>query len=571
MKNETIKKLLSLGIAATLLAGTLTGCGNQEVGSSEFQSSDKVSSESGVSAETKTSESVEQEPELEPVTLKWYYNGNEGEGTEDVIEVFNEKLQEVLPNTTVEFVFDGDYKTNWSMYMAAQEKIDIAWAGYDTSWMQNAKDGNFTVLTELINEELTPNLVEEMEIWTTDYASCSYDGELYAIPNIQPSIDEATAWRIIPELEPYLDTEALMEDFHTTTKATAKQFDLIEEAIKKAIEDDAFEQYPGWKIDTTVVQWGFRGYISPASYMYIDALAEDPEVLHVCEIPEFKMAVEYVAKWYDEGWITDSQLLGQMPEGTATIFAISNKQTWAGANEIGIKDFGIDNSDKYEKLLLLTNKPEQGYIGTVSKNPTASLVIPYTSENPERAIMLINLLHDEVGTPGNDLLNLLCYGFEKNSEEAKEYGWFNYEAVEEDGQLMVDTSVRGDAPAMHGMTNWKIGNTYKVMHDGGSLTTTANKERAMQFYTEIFPNRIKTVVAGWKVPDLDDSVTVQYENTSAIYKEYKDQLYNGCGGTDKVDELFETVLNKLKDAGLEDVKEWYKTQIDNYISSNKQK
>ena len=565
MKNGTIKKLLGLVITLTLAACGLTGCGSQKTESSESQVSDQVSSES--SAVTETSESVE--PELEPVTLKWYYNGTEGEGTEDVIEVFNKKLQEVLPNTTVEFVFDGDYATNWSMYMAAQEKIDIAWAGYDTSWMKNAQDGNFTVLTDLVNEELAPNLVAEMEIWTDSYASCSYNNELYAIPNIQPTVDEATAWRILPELEPYLDVEALMEDFHTTTKATAKQFDLLEEAIKKAIEDDAFSAYPGWKIDTTIVQWGFRGYLSPASNIYIDPELEDPEVLHVCELPEFKMAVEYVAKWYDEGLITDSQLLGQLPEGTATIIAISNKQTWAGANEIGVKDFGVDSSDKYEKLLLLTNKPEQGYIGNVSKNPTASLVIPYTSENPERAIMLINLLHDEVGTPGNDLLNLLCYGFEKSSEEAKEYGWYNYEAVEEDGQLMVDTSVRGDAPSMHSMTNWKIGNTYKVMHDGGSLTTTANKERAMQFYTEVYPNRIKSVIAGWKVPDLDESVSVQYENMTAIYKEYKDQLYNGCGGTDKVDDLFETVLNKLKDAGLEDVREWYKNQIDAYSSSNK--
>lgn len=571
MKNGTIKKILSLGIASALMAGTLTGCGNQESGASETQASDKTGSESSVSTETKESESVEQEKELEPVTLKWYHSAKEGECTEDVIEVFNKKLQELLPNTTVEFVFDGDFKTNWSMYMAAQEKIDIAWAGYDTNWLQNAKDGNFTALTDLINEELAPNLVKEMETWPQEYDTCIYEDELYAIPNIQPTIAEAIGWRILPELEPYLDLDELMTELHTTTKATAKQFDIMEEAIKKAIADEAFKEYPGWQIDTVVTTWGARGYVSAGvTNMYIDAMAENPEVLHLWEIPEYKMAVEYMARWYDEGLITDTQLLKQQPEGTAYVWNLSMtyNQSWAGANEIGVKDYGVDNTDGYKKVELLTNKPEQGYLASVASSPSASLVIPYTSENPERAIMLLNLLRDEVGTPGNDLLNLLCYGFEKNSEEAKEYGWFNYEAVEEDGQLKVDTSVRGDAPSKHGMTNWKIANTFKSMHNGSALTTAASKERAMLFYKEIYPNQVKTAIAGWKVPTSED-ITVQKENMTAIFKEYDDQFESGCGGMAKVDDLFETGLNKLKDAGLEEVREWCQTQIDDYISSNK--
>ena len=569
MKNVTIKKLLSLGLTSSMLLGTLAGCGNQDTGSSESRLSDKINSESSIaSEETKVSESVK--PELEPVTLKWYYKGEEGEGTEDVIEVFNKKLAEVLPNTTVEFVFDGDYITNWPMYMAAGEKIDIAWAGYDSEWLQNAKDGNFTSLTDLVTTELAPNLVDEMELWAESYESCIYDGELYAIPNIQPTIAEAIGWRILPELEPYLDVEALMTELHTTTKATAKQFDLMEEAIEKALADGAFNNYPGWKINTVVAQWGKRGYLNTnVAEMYIDATAENPEVMHLYEIPEFKMAVEYVAKWYDKGWITDSQLLGQLPEGTADIWTLSMayNQSWAEANEIGVKNYGVDG-DKYEKLLLLTNKPEQSYNGFVPVRPTASLVIPYTSENPERAIMLLDILHDEVGTVGNDLLNLLCYGFEKNSEEAKEYGWFNYEAVEEDGQLKADTSVRGEASSKHSMTNWRIGNTFKIMHDGGTLTTTANKQRAMQYYTEIYPNKVVTAVAGMKAPSADD-VTVQKDNMTAVFNEYKEQVYAGCGGLDKVDSLLVTALDKLKEAGMEDVRECLQSQIDDYISNKK--
>ena len=559
MRNATMKKVLALILALTSVLLTTVGCGNQE-------NEGKSGTEQVEVRQDSEMEAPDQEAELEPVTLKWYYPEAEKEGTADVIKVFNEKLAEVLPNTTVEFVFVSDYETSWPMYLAGEEEMDIAWEGWYTPFYQDALDGNVIGLTNLINE-YAPNLVKEMEIWESSYASCTLDGEVYGIPSIQPTIPESQSWRVDYILEPYLDLEALMTEFHTTAKATEKQIDIFESAVQAAIDDGAIEVGDtSWHIDAAFANWGTRGYISLGNNIYFDAEAENPVPIHFWEIPEVKMLVKYFAKWYDWGWITETQLLDQLPEGSRSLLYINNayNQNWSGASEIGVKENEKD-LDGYEKLMLLTNKPEQGYIGVSSFGSASTYqVIPFTSKNPERAIMLLNILHDEAGTVGNDLMNLLCYGFEENSEEAEKYGWCNYTAVEKDGQLQVDTTVRGDAESKHGMTNWIMGNTYKIMSDGGALTTAASKEYAMNFYTEIYPNMISTALAGMFVDTSD--VQLSIENMNTVWQEYMEQIYGGCGGVDSVDTLMDTALEKITNAGLDEVKANLQAQIDAYIA-----
>ncbi len=172
----------------------------------------------------------------------------------------------------------------------------------------------------------------------------------------------------------------------------------------------------------------------------------------------------------------------------------------------------------------------------------------------------LSLLRDEVGTPGNDLLNLICYGFEESSEEAKEYGWFNYTAVEEEGQLKMDKSAVEENK--HSLTNWIIGNTYKTMHDGGSLTTVKSKDYCMNYYTDVYPNMKETDVTGLV---LDYSpVSLEIEAMNAVYTEFEKQLTKGGGGADKIEALYDEAMAKLKEAGLDKVKAEIQAQIDAY-------
>lgn len=443
--------------------------------------------------------------------------------------------------------------------------MDIAWEGWGTNLAQDAEDGNVLPLSELMNK-YAPNLVKESELWPADYNSCSKDGELYAIPSIQPTVREGRQMMIDPSVAEYFDIDAILEETHSNSKLTERFYDLLEEGIQKAIDAGALTLGDNsWYINTEIMPLAARGYVSlDASGMtgtlgnyFIDPESDSGEVLYLYDIPEVQMAAERMKKWADLGYFTQAQIAGQQQEGALEVLSANPQSTgsWQGADERGVKT-GKGN-DGNEKMILLLDLPEQNYVGPSSFAFATAQVIPYTSKNPERAMMLLNLLHDEPGTVGNDLMNLLCYGFEANSEEAAEYGWANYTAVEEDGQMYADPSIRNGADSKHTMTNWVMGNTYKIMHDGGSLTTAENKAYAMDFWENKYPTFKTCVVSNMQPSSLD--VATELESVNVIYNEYKDQLKMG-GGL----ELLNECMEKMNNSGLDTIKENLKAQIDTY-------
>ena len=563
-----MKKMLALILALVMLACVFAGCSKQADPSTEAEPSDSATTDTEDTENTQSAEKITSgDEELEPVTLKWYYVGDEMEGSADVIEAFNKKLADVLPNTTLEIVYVGSYDPyfeQWPLLLAGGEEMDIAWEGWGTNLAQDAEDGNVLPLSELMNK-YAPNLVKESEIWPADYDSCSKDGELYAIPSIQPTVRESTTLSIDPSVVEYFDVDAILEETHSHDKLTEKFLDLLEEGLQKSVDAGAITLGDNsWCIDGSLFELATRGYVSmdssgmPPSLgnFYIDPEANNDEVLFRYELPEVQMTAERMQKWAELGYFTQAQIAGQRQEGALEILRGNGNATasWLGADERGVSA-GMGN-DGNEKVFLLLDLPEQNYVGVSSFNYATAQVIPYTSKNPERAMMLLNLLHDEPGTVGNDLMNLLCYGFEANSEEAAEYGWANYTAVEEDGQMYADPSIRNGADSKHTMTNWVMGNTYKIMHDGGSLTTAERKTYAMDFWANKYPS-FKTCLVSYMKPSSIDFAS-ELESINLIYNEYEGQIIGG--GVDLIKECME----KMNNSSLATIKENLKAQIDTY-------
>lgn len=563
-----MKKMLALILALVMLACVFAGCSKQADPSTEAEPSDSATTDTEDTENTQSAEKITSgDEELDPVTLKWYYVGDEMEGSADVIEAFNKKLADVLPNTTLEIVYVGSYDPyfeQWPLLLAGGEEMDIAWEGWGTNLAQDAEDGNVLPLSELMNK-YAPNLVKESEIWPADYDSCSKDGELYAIPSIQPTVRESTTLSIDPSVVEYFDVDAILEETHSHDKLTEKFLDLLEEGLQKSVDAGAITLGDNsWCIDGSLFELATRGYVSmdssgmPTSLgnFYIDPEANNDEVLFRYELPEVQMTAERMQKWAELGYFTQAQIAGQRQEGALEILRGNGNATasWLGADERGVSA-GMGN-DGNEKVFLLLDLPEQNYVGVSSFNYATAQVIPYTSKNPERAMMLLNLLHDEPGTVGNDLMNLLCYGFEANSEEAAEYGWANYTAVEEDGQMYADPSIRNGADSKHTMTNWVMGNTYKIMHDGGSLTTAERKTYAMDFWANKYPS-FKTCLVSYMKPSSIDFAS-ELESINLIYNEYEGQIIGG--GVDLIKECME----KMNNSSLATIKENLKAQIDTY-------
>lgn len=535
-----MKRLLSLLIIGVMVIGMFAGCNPQ----------------------TDTDE-------LEPVTLKWFMPGIEKEGTKDVIEAFNAKLAELLPNTTVEFELTGqpwEYGDPWNMALSGNQQMDIAWAGWCTNYLGDVQDGSIMDITDLV-EQYAPNLKAEKALWSDSYASCTYEGKLYGIPSIQPTAGTNTVMRFDNEvLVPYIDFEALRAELDKSPKLTQTILDMVDDAFDAAIADgklsvgsETWNAYYGEITRPT-------GYVPilDASYgIYLDP--DTNQVMHVWEIPEIKLQAYQHAEWFDKGWITEKMILGQMPSEASIFYQLNSNynNSWYNADENGLKA-STENGRAWTAIL--TESETDAYQLTSSFGSASTyMVIPFTAKNPERAIMLLDLLHGEAGTPGNDLMNLLCYGFEKGSAEAEKYGWYNYQAKEVDGQMVVDTSVRGDAESKHDLTNWVMGNTYKIMSPGDAMTSKGNKEYCEYYWEKVYPNLKKCDISGMAV---DTSVIADDLNSMMlVYKEYCGQIDAGCGGTDKVESLMNEALTNLKAAGWDTVKANLESQIAAYKAS----
>ena len=543
-----MKKLISLVLVLVMVLGLFAAC-------DKAPADDTKAPEQNNTEGTQAPETTEAPVELEPVVLKWIHDGAEKDGTKDVIEVFNKKLSEIIPNTSIEVTFVADYGTNWNMMLAGGEVMDVAWVGWKTPMLQDTLDGSFTPLNDLI-EKYGPNIAKEREIWAAAYGSGALNGEQWMIPSVQPTVPEAQWFGYGSYIAPYFDADAMLAEIRSNAHMTEKMLDLLEEAIEAAIADGALVVgSDDWKLNIDYIigmsRFGYKSFPG-TDLIYAVEDTEFKNLYGQWETPEAKILLERIADWHDRGWITQNNLLGQTPEGCKSLFHFDGSwnANWGMAsdkeNGTYTNELSATSSDGQDIHYILFNKPLENVQEPISYGrENTYMVIPYTAENPERAMMVLNLLHDEVGTPGNDLYNLLCYGFEKNSPEAAEYGWYGYERIEKDGQ-----DVRSDYTGeMHAMTNWIIGNTYKVLSDDTPMLTVESKENCMKFYEETYNNLPTNIASNEAI--VFDGIADYRTAVKAVYTEYKTLLHGGSCGSANFESTYEEAVAKARTAGLD--------------------
>ena len=101
----------------------------------------------------------------------------------------------------------------------------------------------------------------------------------------------------------------------------------------------------------------------------------------------------------------------------------------------------------------------------------------------------------------------------------------------------------------HNMTNWVIGNTYKVLSDDTPMLTVSSKENCMKFYTETMP-KLPTNLASNKAIVLD-GLNDYKTAVKAVMTEYKALLAGGSCGSANFEATYEECIAKLREAGLD--------------------
>lgn len=414
------KSILCTILAAMLFILTMSGCAN-----------DQVSSEDG----------------NEQVTLRWVLMGEKKQDSDKVWEAFNEKLQEKLPNTRVEFTVipSSDYAEKWQLMMSAQETVDMAWNGWMQDWKEEVRRGSYMEISDLLDKygenikAAVPDFVWEDQM---------VDGKLYYIPNMQMMVGRRLhLFTSGDKADKYLDKERLNEAFIADVNAGLNRKG---ETVDAAWSDeiwDVIEDYLanlkaagrlGLGFDPALLGWlspvEAQHVVEPVCYVVQDSTGRYiAKAIHTPDSP-YRKEFARMADFYQKGYIrkdiqtaTSSSKDNSPEEGYVFRFSAGDQfSEQAKTLEAGEPIYAIDTS--------------AGLLGykRFGEPSDTNFTIPSTAKNPVRAMKLYNLLNSETDT---ELFNLLAYGLEG----------LNYKKVSEN-------KIETFTPSTYSMYPWVIGN-----------------------------------------------------------------------------------------------------------------
>ncbi|WP_026507725.1 ABC transporter substrate-binding protein [Butyrivibrio sp. MC2013] len=421
------RKLLSCVLAASMVM-SMAACGSSGETSApaEPEAAEEVQEETTEEAGETTEEVAEEAEEaqeetevsasdLEPVTLKMYFHGSNVTDDSAVLEKVNEYLTEKL-NCTLEPIWGtwGDFDTNAVLALQGGDDVDIY---FTCSWSADeynkfARDGYWVRLDDPDN-----NLIEQYgkdlwnllpEVLTNGAKVSGADGVgTYAVPGYK-DIATQNCWDV--------NVDRLTELGYTVDDVKAMDYYSMGDMLQAAKDKYGKDFYPllvegavlERMVDNVTIVTGDSGTGNFMSY-YInpdDVSAEGAygnKIVNKFATDEFKKFAEKTREYYEAGYIDPAMGNAQQANDTR-----SQKQL-SGEYLIGTQSYslGYELQASQERGIEVAMVPcTDPYVDTTSSQG-AMMAISTASQNPERAMMFLNLLNTDPY-----LMTLLNYGVE---------------------------------------------------------------------------------------------------------------------------------------------------------------
>lgn len=555
MKRKRVSMALAAIMAATVC---LAGCGNtaDNAGSTNAGSSEAVKEESKTdTVVSEASEQTEEVKELDPVTIQFWIGGpGKQKDSDRVWEAFNEKLQEYVPNTTVEITCmpTAEYKEKYPQMLASGEAVDLTWiANWVTGSTQLIVDGNLMALDDLV-DEYGQGIKETLGEDVLDMHRYPKDDKLYYLISWQGLYSNVRAFKVPTELAQLAGDTWLEDTQKVVTKwwneysspddlqAVFDQLDIYFAALK---ENDKL--YAGLT-EATFGAWLYPNRLSSESslQMYnigVPHMDESFTVIDTIQSDYYRVYAQNMAEFYKKGYIRSdiasleknslSFVKGGEYTPNTSVIDVHNALTPSTA-QMYSATAGVDVS-----LIQIEN---EGYL---SKGDATAMAIPYCADEPERAMMVLNALYTEP-----ELYQLLIYGFE--GEHYTDNG---------DGTITTDYGSQGTSDSNYGLWKWTVG-TCK-----NSLVTQAD---VAGYYDELQEQEKDAIISSFINFVFDDSnVTDVVASLKAIDGEYKSMIDNGYMG-DEWEATLDKWISERKAAGVDRLIEELQNQIDDYVAQN---
>ena len=355
-------------------------------------------------------------------TLVWYVPGEIQPDQQSVFDAMNEILVEKLgAKIDVRFISDGSFQEKMRMMMAAREKFDLCFTGYNNPYKTAVENGALYDITDLIEGSV---LYEQLDQKCFDVAEV--DGRIYGIPNQQIFA--------LPQM--LVVRKDLAEKYNLDMSNFTKTADIepFLETIKKNEPDyipfSAYHKLNGiWSVDD-------ERYYGVANISIREVGENDWEAIK----PDFSketnstyLTSKVMSDWYKKGYIR------------ADVDTVADELTEMATGKYAVTIDGYKPGIESELKTKLNGEVVTKIIGPTYFNidfPLATMIsVSATTKYPELAVKFIELINTDV-----ELYNMLCYGIEGK----------HYNKVGENRIEFIDDS--GYQPN----ACWKFGNNFNA-------------------------------------------------------------------------------------------------------------
>lgn len=540
------KKITALLLTTAMAVSTLAGCGSSGGSDAPAESSGTAAEETPAAeddGEAPAAEGAEQEAPAadidisEKVELRMFSISNAPQNQEleeNFWNDLNSQLTEKLNCTIVkEYAAGTNYENNYQLAMASGEKYDMLQSGSWLDYTGHASKGAFLPLEDLL-PVYAPDIWEMIpeERWE----EVKVNGHIFGIPNISQDPDTQTCFMFREDLRKKYNCPEIT-DFESI--ATYLQ----------AIKDNEPELLPD---DDRQAQVYGTMFIPSTKYRILDVMGDmhsnfvvdpaDPrKVLATAKLDEFKPFMEMMKDWSDRGFWPKS-VLSQNNWGVMSVVDGKAAASFNGqfpGYSYQAEQLARENPGWEIDYFLFNNLNDDS---VVLQSPATSnmMSISRTAENPERALMVANLLMTD-----EKMNQFVTYGYEG----------VNYELVDgkrDTSNINMDTNMFDNFPSsLVGNTTFKIDDINKY-------------KKYDEFMADLESRYQPDPLAGF-VLDVS-TVEAQYNAINQVRIEFGFPLMAGL--VDDADAAYDDYIKRLDDAGLEEVRAEFEKQLNAFYDAN---
>jgi len=383
MKQNFIRNIIYFLCAAILIFASFTACSSPSSDSAAAPDTPSTPAASGGTGSSDASS-----PESLPyVELKMYLIGEPARDYDMMLEVLNDKMREDINATLkVEWCGWGEFGTKYPLMLASGEPIDITYASTWTRFYDEAAKGAFLDLTDLMPlyapktlAEITPDFKDQVTI----------DGKMLAVP--------AAFYQY--GMMGYIVRGDYMEKFGMTAINGVDDYGLY---LKNVREDPDINILGGEFIATSDgldSYWGYtKGHVSIKAepFFVMSDDGKNAQVVPYYDYPDLIDHYKKMREWSEAGyWPKD-------------VLATTEQDMWRNGKVAS----RLHNFDSWRNTNL--HNPEweaEFYFGRPRAEKTVAMqdgmALPIASPNPERALMLLELLRQD-----RSYYDLMTYGIE---------------------------------------------------------------------------------------------------------------------------------------------------------------